>query len=171
MIDFGREVVPYDEIKTLEDVEHALLVYTSTMSRHELMYKKAELNPLKGKMNGHCNVTQCQKPRAIMWNNGTNAWYCESCANDINNSCRHSDFWPLCVPMQTRLDEMSGRDILVSYEKEQLLPNDINDFYGHMFGSSNKPKVPYRRELAKISRNAPCPCGRGLKYKKCCGRG
>jgi len=23
--------------------------------------------------------------------------------------------------------------------------------------------------MAKISRNEPCPCGSGLKYKKCCG--
>lgn len=27
---------------------------------------------------------------------------------------------------------------------------------------------PYRREEAKIGRNAPCPCGSGKKYKKCC---
>ncbi|HAC32632.1 MAG TPA: hypothetical protein DCF70_08420 [Treponema sp.] len=26
------------------------------------------------------------------------------------------------------------------------------------------------REGAKIGRNDPCPCGSGLKYKKCCGR-
>ncbi|MCX5873963.1 MAG: SEC-C metal-binding domain-containing protein [Deltaproteobacteria bacterium] len=23
----------------------------------------------------------------------------------------------------------------------------------------------------KIGRNAPCPCGSGKKYKKCCGKG
>ena len=28
-----------------------------------------------------------------------------------------------------------------------------------------------RREGKKISRNAPCPCGSGKKYKNCCGRG
>ncbi|MFV0438762.1 MAG: preprotein translocase subunit SecA [Desulfopila sp.] len=27
-----------------------------------------------------------------------------------------------------------------------------------------------RRDSDKIGRNAPCPCGSGLKYKKCCGR-
>jgi preprotein translocase subunit SecA len=26
-----------------------------------------------------------------------------------------------------------------------------------------------RREGQKIGRNAPCPCGSGKKYKKCCG--
>jgi len=29
---------------------------------------------------------------------------------------------------------------------------------------------PYRREEPKINRNAPCPCGSGKKYKKCCGK-
>ena len=28
----------------------------------------------------------------------------------------------------------------------------------------------YRREGKKIGRNDPCPCGSGLKYKKCCGK-
>jgi SEC-C motif-containing protein len=29
---------------------------------------------------------------------------------------------------------------------------------------------PYRRESPKIGRNAPCPCGSGKKYKKCCDK-
>jgi len=28
---------------------------------------------------------------------------------------------------------------------------------------------PIRREGAKVSRNDPCPCGSGKKFKKCCG--
>ncbi len=32
-----------------------------------------------------------------------------------------------------------------------------------------KPKTK-RREGDKIGRNAPCPCGSGKKYKKCCGK-
>ena len=30
-------------------------------------------------------------------------------------------------------------------------------------------KKPVRREEKKVGRNAPCPCGSGKKYKKCCG--
>ncbi|MBD3334727.1 MAG: hypothetical protein GF355_04370, partial [Candidatus Eisenbacteria bacterium] len=26
------------------------------------------------------------------------------------------------------------------------------------------------RAQPKVGRNDPCPCGSGLKYKKCCGR-
>ncbi len=28
----------------------------------------------------------------------------------------------------------------------------------------------YVRQTPKIGRNAPCPCGSGKKYKKCCGK-
>ena len=31
-------------------------------------------------------------------------------------------------------------------------------------------KQPVVRKEAKIGRNDPCPCGSGLKYKKCCGK-
>lgn len=35
-------------------------------------------------------------------------------------------------------------------------------------GSKVKP-TPHRA-AAKVGRNDPCPCGSGLKYKKCCGK-
>ncbi len=36
-------------------------------------------------------------------------------------------------------------------------------------GEPEKPK-PAQRKAKKVGRNAPCPCGSGKKYKKCCGR-
>ena len=33
------------------------------------------------------------------------------------------------------------------------------------------PREPVIRSSPKIGRNAPCPCGSGKKYKKCCGAG
>ena len=40
------------------------------------------------------------------------------------------------------------------------------------FSSGDAParKKPVKRVEKKIGRNAPCPCGSGKKYKKCCGR-
>ena len=29
---------------------------------------------------------------------------------------------------------------------------------------------PAQRKADKVGRNAPCPCGSGKKYKKCCGK-
>jgi SEC-C motif-containing protein len=36
-------------------------------------------------------------------------------------------------------------------------------------GGEVNPKAP-PRQVEKIGRNDPCPCGSGAKYKKCCGR-
>ncbi|MGI9086801.1 MAG: SEC-C metal-binding domain-containing protein, partial [Chthoniobacterales bacterium] len=30
--------------------------------------------------------------------------------------------------------------------------------------------APVRREIPKVGRNEPCPCGSGKKFKNCCGR-
>jgi preprotein translocase subunit SecA len=30
--------------------------------------------------------------------------------------------------------------------------------------------APVQREMPKVGRNDPCPCGSGKKYKKCCGQ-
>ena len=37
-------------------------------------------------------------------------------------------------------------------------------------GGETEQKKPARRATKKIGRNAPCPCGSGRKYKKCCGK-
>ena len=40
-----------------------------------------------------------------------------------------------------------------------------------VFSSGDAPakKNPVKRTQEKVGRNAPCPCGSGKKYKKCCG--
>ena len=35
---------------------------------------------------------------------------------------------------------------------------------------ANRGGRTYVRSGEKISRNEPCPCGSGLKYKRCCGK-
>ncbi|MBW1634746.1 MAG: SEC-C domain-containing protein, partial [Deltaproteobacteria bacterium] len=37
-------------------------------------------------------------------------------------------------------------------------------------GVDDKGQMTVKRDGEKIGRNAPCPCGSGKKYKKCCGR-
>ena len=37
-------------------------------------------------------------------------------------------------------------------------------------GAEAKGPEPFKREGDKIGRNAPCPCGSGKKFKKCCGK-
>ena len=40
----------------------------------------------------------------------------------------------------------------------------FSPFQGH------EKEVTYKRDLPKVGRNDPCPCGSGKKYKKCCGK-
>ena len=37
-------------------------------------------------------------------------------------------------------------------------------------GDEPEKKKPVKRTQKKVGRNAPCPCGSGKKYKKCCGK-
>jgi len=46
---------------------------------------------------------------------------------------------------------------------ESLIPGTMPDTRPHAQES-------YKRETPKVGRNEPCPCGSGLKYKKCCGK-
>ena len=39
-----------------------------------------------------------------------------------------------------------------------------------MQAQGEKKVDPIKREKPKVGRNAPCPCGSGKKYKRCCGR-
>ena len=53
------------------------------------------------------------------------------------------------------------------HENSQFRKKDGRWFFYD--GEMVKPK-PVTRENPKIGRNAPCPCGSGKKYKKCCGK-
>jgi SWIM/SEC-C metal-binding protein len=50
-------------------------------------------------------------------------------------------------------------------------PEDLTDVEKLLNLPSNSPNPPTIVFPAQIGRNAPCACGSGLKYKKCCGQG
>ena len=52
-------------------------------------------------------------------------------------------------------------------EELQKAPSQKLIFSGG--GDGPATRQPVTRESEKIGRNAPCPCGSGKKYKKCCG--
>ncbi len=52
---------------------------------------------------------------------------------------------------------------LIKFERAASSPQQI--------GSSNRAiSSPAQSPQPKIGRNNPCPCGSGVKFKKCCGR-
>ncbi len=61
-----------------------------------------------------------------------------------------------------RIQLAQSDDLELSRNKEQS-----NLSFSHADGSS--VTKPVKRSKAKVGRNAPCPCGSGKKYKKCCG--
>lgn len=55
-----------------------------------------------------------------------------------------------------------GWHYIIGFEPDK--PEDISDLENMI--NPVKPATS-----GKINRNAPCPCGSGKKYKKCCGLG
>ncbi len=45
----------------------------------------------------------------------------------------------------------------------------IDGYWLYVDGEIQRPK-PFVRSVDKISRNDPCSCGSGRKFKKCCGK-
>ena len=61
------------------------------------------------------------------------------------------------------------RDTFWTTTDEQDDLDEEVDFLERNGSSSNVQRpLPPRRELAKVGRNDPCPCGSGKKYKFCC---
>jgi preprotein translocase subunit SecA len=60
----------------------------------------------------------------------------------------------------------------VSYsraEEREAQEKKEQEVYYNRGDEEEKTKAPVRAEES-VDRNAPCPCGSGKKYKKCCGR-
>ncbi len=73
---------------------------------------------------------------------------------------------------------------LLASVPQELVHDQIEQFGGDEMENRNTPdggqaalpdaaeqlQVTFRRELPKVGRNDPCPCGSGKKFKKCCGK-
>ena len=77
---------------------------------------------------------------------------------------------PATVTVQTeeRLKEISSefeeKGWKFTIELAPDKPEDITDL--EILLNPPKPKIAEK----KVGRNEPCPCGSGIKYKKCCGK-
>ena len=102
----------------------------------------------------------------------------EGLCEDIQLSCE-DDF-----SMESIAYEFERRDIEFESEAQvkRLIPLVIdlanstrlweNNGYtpDEMHNISKEMNKPLKRRESKVGRNSPCPCGSGLKYKKCCGK-
>jgi len=75
------------------------------------------IKPDKGKWNGSCNRSACQRPGATWFNTSTRAYYCEPCARDISRFAKRADGFHICFP--TTGDEYADRQMKFKQEYPQ----------------------------------------------------
>ena len=74
-----------------------------------------------------------------------------------------------------------GFDVLIGMDIISKGDFSISNYGGHTVFSFRSPSMgttDYAEQIRlleqnhvnKLSRNAPCPCGSGRKYKNCCGK-
>jgi hypothetical protein len=68
------------------------------------------------------------------------------------------DPWRFYTP-----EEITARQERWAKEDAKREANEFAEDYDEMYFND-----PYVREMPKVGRNDPCPCGSGKKYKKCC---
>ena len=78
---------------------------------------------------------------------------------------------------QDMIDRVKEETLGILYRIQIAEPEKIDDYRQPKqqqlaFSGGGEPaqKKPAKRSAKKIGRNAPCPCGSGKKYKKCCGK-
>lgn len=60
-------------------------------------------------------------------------------------------------------------DEILSQHQEEIMHHLIaKQIAQHKFDNPFKKNNPITKKQSKVGRNDPCPCGSGLKYKKCC---
>ena len=73
------------------------------------------------------------------------------------------------IPHQNEMNYNDPESVLATNAIRQMAPQS----QGSQAAVQTNPHAPtptVRRELPKVGRNNPCPCGSGKKYKKCCGQ-
>ncbi len=79
----------------------------------------------------------------------------------------------------TLVQTTAGGPVDISFQKQEFVPpaptpaEEAEGGDGMEGDGQNEQPRPkgqtYRRELPKVGRNEPCPCGSGKKFKNCCG--
>ncbi len=81
------------------------------------------------------------------------------------------EFYQNALRILFRVDPRSGADRLSAGPRVAV--QAYKPEMGEQPEKKTAPKSaasPVRRQIPKVGRNDPCPCGSGKKYKRCCGR-
>ena len=97
------------------------------------------------------------RPRALDFDGDTTTWLKLEVLETISGGkCDTRGI----VEFKAYFDSGTGREIL--HERSSFLKEDGAWFYVD-------GEMPQQSSVMKPSRNKPCPCGSGKKYKRCCG--
>jgi preprotein translocase subunit SecA len=77
-----------------------------------------------------------------------------------NQELEHTDHWNIT-------SESTSTDFDAEQRAQRSQQVEDEAYAG---SQGTEKRSPERRKEPKIKRNAPCPCGSGKKYKKCCGK-
>lgn len=78
-----------------------------------------------------------------------------------------------CYRIPEELTEWAMTNVGIASRGEKVFPSDVvfsrrGKKYFVDFVVEDNFNIPFSRVGEKVSRNSPCPCGSGRKYKKCC---
>jgi len=95
--------------------------------------------------------------------------------HDIVRNSRDPRYWGMAKSFM-----MSGKQAGYDMATEKGIATYMEDYNRGLMGDAKsapelegRAREPRRREAGtggEPFRNAPCPCGSGRKYKKCCGK-
>jgi hypothetical protein len=112
------------------------------------------------------------------------AYFCRSCPVVVLEKEHFDAMAEMAGARRYSITGFVDLDAVPKEKRDELLGEEDNPIPVIPFASRSKslPTVPQQQNLPglpsqkeslppypKISRNAPCPCGSGKKYKKCCG--
>ncbi|MGI6108984.1 MAG: preprotein translocase subunit SecA [Eubacteriaceae bacterium] len=60
--------------------------------------------------------------------------------------------------------------LTIKVQPQKPVQQEMNTNESAITGQTDEPANKKPRTTKKVGRNDPCPCGSGLKYKKCCGK-
>ena len=76
---------------------------------------------------------------------------------------------PVLADAPVTLEENKFLNLKMAKVKHEN-PRESHPEVEHEPEVEHPPLEPIIRDAPKIGRNDPCPCGSGLKHKKCCGK-
>ena len=75
----------------------------------------------------------------------------------------------LCILPANEIKRAEAPKAMSEGQKQMVAPGKRENVYGSAATPDKKTSEPYvKSKSEQVGRNDPCPCGSGLKYKKCC---